>query len=192
MLLTFTIITVAFATYVFNTGQNIPLVQEQLQQKGVTVDKPQARAVSHAFNDRLWELHTWIGYFIAAFLLGRFILEVFQPGEEKLRVKMRSAMGFTAASPEQDQDKRHYLRVKWSYLLFYLLIGVMAVTGLGLALEDVPFFRGIGKPIRSVHSFTQYLIYAFILCHLIGVIAADVRKYPGLVSGMINGKKRNT
>ncbi len=141
ILLSATISTVVLATYVFNTRANIPLVQGELQQKGVNVDTGQARAVSHAFNDLLWGLHTWIGYFIAAFVLGRVILEVFQPGEEKLRVKMRRAMGFTAVSAEQAHEKRHYLRVKWGYVLFYAAILVMAITGLGLALEDVPMFR---------------------------------------------------
>src|ERR1700742_5165250 len=59
------ITTVALATFVFNTGRNIPLVQQQLQQKGITVDAQSARAVSHAFNDKCWELHTYIGYGLA-------------------------------------------------------------------------------------------------------------------------------
>jgi cytochrome b len=191
ILLTATIITVTLATYVFNTGQNTPLVQNQLQQKGVNVDKQVARAVSHAFNDKLWDLHTWIGYFIVAFVLGRLVLELFKPSEEKLSVKLRRVMAFNTLSREEMHEKKHYIRVKWSYVIFYGCILVMALTGLGLAFEDVPFFREARKSIKSIHSFTQYLIYAFILIHLAGVIAADMRRYPGLVSGMINGKKRN-
>lgn len=190
ILLTSTITTVLLATFVFDPGDNVPLVQGQLQQKGVSVDKGQARAVTHAFNDVLWGLHTWIGYFIAAFVLGRFLLEIFQPGEERLRVKIRNAMGFATVSPEQGHEKRHYLRVKWGYVLFYLLMLLMAVTGLGLAFEDVPMLKPIQETIRSLHNFMQYLIYAFILVHLTGVILADTGKYPGIVSGMINGKKR--
>lgn len=190
MLLTATITTVGLATYVFDTGQNIPMVQDELQQKGVTVDKLAARAVSHAFNDKLWELHTWIGYFIAAFVLGRFLLEIFQPSDEKINVKLRRAMGFNATLPEEISEKRKYIQVKWTYVFFYGCILVMALTGLGLAFEDVPFFKDLRKTIKSIHSFTQYLIYGFILLHLTGVIVADVRRYPGLVSGMINGKKR--
>jgi Ni/Fe-hydrogenase 1 B-type cytochrome subunit len=191
VLISSAIITVVLATFVFNTRQNIPLVQDQLQRNGISADVQAARAVSHAFNDKLWELHTWIGYFIAAFVLGRFLLEIFQPGEERLSVKIRLAMGFVPASPEQGKEKRHYLLVKWSYLLFYLLILVMALTGLGLALEDVPFFRAARRGIKSVHSFTQYLIYAFVLLHISGVIVAEVSRYPGIISGMINGKRRN-
>ncbi len=37
--------------------------------------------------------------------------------------------------------------------------------------------------------FIQYLIYAFIFFHLVGVITANIGKYKGMVSGMINGTK---
>lgn len=190
VLITASIVTVGLATYGFRTGKNITLVQQQLQKKGITVDQDAARAVSHAFNDKLWTWHTWLGYGIAILVLARFILEIFQPTEEKLSVKFRRALGFVASSPGEEKEKRHYLGVKWTYLIFYLLILIMAITGLGLAFEDVPFFRSIRGSIKSLHSFVQYGIYGFILVHLIGVIWADTRRYPGLVSGMINGNRK--
>ena len=190
ILLTGSMVTVLLASTLFRTGNNTKMVQDELQQKGVAATTDQARAVSHAFNDRLWELHTWIGYFVAAFVLGRFILEVFQPSDELLSTKIRRAMGLRPLLPEARQVKDHYIRVKWSYVLFYFLILVMAVTGLGLAFEDVAFFRGLRGAIRQIHSFTQYGIYGFVLIHLVGVILADAGRYPGIVSGMIHGKKR--
>ncbi|HXB93328.1 MAG TPA: cytochrome b/b6 domain-containing protein, partial [Puia sp.] len=150
LLIACTITTVAMATFVFRTGPNIPLVRQQLQQKGLSVDESAARAVSHAFNDKLWTLHTWLGYGIAFLVLARIMLEIFQPKEEKLRIKIRRALGFAVKSQGQQQEKRHYLGVKWTYVLFYALILIMALTGVGLALEDVSFFRGIRGPIKSV------------------------------------------
>lgn len=184
-----TITTVGLATFVFNTGKNIPLVQQQLQGKGVTVDTQTARAVSHAFNDKCWELHTWIGYAIVIFVLSRLVLELVLPMQEKLSGKLRLARTFMPTTVEQAHEKKHVVAVKYTYVCFYALILVMALTGIVLAFETVPFFRGIRRPARSVHNFTQYLIYAFILIHITGVIRADIGKYPGLVSGMINGRK---
>jgi cytochrome b561 len=181
--------TVVLATFVFNTSKNTPMVQQQLQQKGLTVDAPTAMAVSNAFNDKLWELHTWIGYGIAILVLARWVLEVVQPGPEKLVQKMRHAAVFVPTTVEQAGEKRHYLTVKWNYVVFYVLILVMALTGLVLAFEDVPFFRSIRRPVKTVHNFNQYLIYAFVIIHIVGVVRADNRRYPGLVSGMINGKR---
>jgi cytochrome b561 len=179
--------TVALATFVFNTRQNIPMVQQQLQGKGVTVDAPTARAVSHAFNDRVWFLHKWIGYGIVLLVLARGLLEVFQPASENVARKMRYAAGFMPTTVEQAREKKHYLTIKWTYVVFYVLILVMALTGLVLAFEDVAFFQSIRRPVKSVHNFTQYLIYAFALLHIAGVVRADNLRYPGLVSRMIGG-----
>ena len=182
--------TVLLASTVFRTRNNTALVREQLQQNGLTVSQEQARVVSHAFSDKVWELHTWIGYFVAAFLLGRIILEVFQPSDEKLSTRIKGVMGLRPLLPEARRAQEHYIRVKWGYVLFYFLIGVMAVTGLGLAFEDVAFFKSIRGALKQLHSFTQYGIYGFVLLHLAGVILADAGRYPGLVSGMIHGRKR--
>lgn len=185
-----TISCVALATYTFRTGSNIPMVREQLQKKGVIVDNTAAQAVSHAFNDKLWELHTLLGYFIAALVLGRFLLEISQPNDEKLARRIRAALWPILPTAETNSERKHYLAVKWSYVVFYALIVIMALTGLGLALEDVPAFRAIRVPIKKIHSLTQYAIYAFLLAHLFGVVRADAGRYPGLVSGMIHGRKR--
>lgn len=188
ILISATIVTVLLASTLFRTRNNITLVQQQLQEKNLSVSQDQARAVAHALNDKLWDLHTWIGYLIALFLLGRFILEIAQPGEEKLGTKIRKAMRFKALSAEQRKGQQHYLRVKGVYIIFYGLMLVMAVTGIALAFEQVPLFRDLHKPAKQVHSFTQYLIYGFILLHLTGVIVADAGRHPGLVSAMINGE----
>jgi cytochrome b len=65
----------------------------------------------------------------------------------------------------------------------------MALTGLGLAFEHSPLLEDIQDPIKEVHSIVQYLIYTYLLVHLVGVIRADTGKYQGIVSGMIHGKK---
>ena len=99
-------------------------------------------------------------------------------------------MGLRPLLPEARQVNDHYIRVKLSYLLFYFLILVMAATGLGLAFEDLAFFRSIRGGIKQIHNLTQYAIYGFVVIHLAGVIIADTDRYPGIVSGMIHGKKR--
>ena len=55
----------------------------------------------------------------------------------------------------------------------------MSLTGLVLAFEDVAFLKGIHNPAKQVHSFLQYLIYAFILIHLSGDTRADLGRDRG-------------
>jgi Ni/Fe-hydrogenase 1 B-type cytochrome subunit len=193
VVLTASLTTVLFGSTLFRTRDNIAGVQQELQEKGVTVSKDQARTVAHAYSDKLWDLHKYIGFTLVGLLLARVIIEIAQPGEERLRTRIRKAAGFKAAGfPAGDLSTKKYMRyygrVKWTYVIFYILIGTMALTGLGLALEDVPVFRTWNRSITNVHSFVQYFIYAFILIHLVGVIRADLGRHKGLVSGMIHGK----
>lgn len=178
-------ITVLFASTMFTTKSNIPVVQEQIQRKGGAVSPEQARAVAHEYSDKLWNLHKYTGYGLCFLLLCRMVLEAAYSKEKRLGSKIRNALRFKSGS--QQNDRQHYLMVKYGYVIFYLLFLVMAVTGLGLAYEDVPFLRTIHKPISSIHSFTQYLMYAYVLFHIIGVIRADVTRNKGIVSAMING-----
>jgi Ni/Fe-hydrogenase 1 B-type cytochrome subunit len=184
LVLSSSLVTVLFGSTLFRTRDNIGTVQQPLQEKGIQVNKDQAQAVAHEFSDKLWDLHKWIGFIICALLVSRILIEIAQPSQEKLKTKIKKALN----SHLDRKENNHYIQVKWGYLLFYLLIFVMAVTGLGLAFEDVPLLRRWHETITQVHSVVQYFIYGFILIHLVGVIRADGRKYKGLVSGMIHGK----
>ncbi|HXB06887.1 MAG TPA: cytochrome b/b6 domain-containing protein [Puia sp.] len=191
IVLTASLITVGLASTIFRTGHNIALVQDQLRQKGVVVDQDQARAVAHEFNDKLWGLHTWLGYILCFFLVARIAIELAHPSEEKLRSRIRVALAFKALTPQQQGKQQHYLLVKRSYLVFYTAIAIMALSGLVLAFEDVPLFRQYRNPVKQLHAFMQYVIYGYVILHIAGVIRADIGHYPGLVSGMIHGRKRS-
>jgi Ni/Fe-hydrogenase 1 B-type cytochrome subunit len=188
LVLAASLVTVLFGSTVFRTRDNIGTVQRPLQEKGTMVSNDQARAVAHEFSDKLWDLHKWIGFILCALLLSRLLIEIAQPGEEKLRNKIKRAAVFSTGIHLEQIGRRHYIRVKRGYLLFYLLILIMALTGLGLAFEDVSWLKSWQKSFVQIHSFVQYLIYSFILLHLVGVIRADLGKHRGIVSGMIHGQ----
>jgi len=188
LVLSASLVTVLFGSTVFRTQDNIVTVQTPLQKKGAVLNAEQARAVAHEFSDKLWNLHKWIGFIICALLLSRLIIEITQPGEEKLKNKIKRAAGFSSKIQSERLARNHYVQVKWGYLLFYLLILLMALTGLGLAFEDVPWLKSGHETFVQLHSFIQYLIYSFILVHLVGVIRADLGKHRGIVSGMIHGQ----
>jgi len=166
---------------------NIPMVQEQIQHKGGVVTPEQARAVAHEYSDKLWMLHKYVGFGLCFLFLVRVIIEAGYSKEKKLSGKIKKAVQFQGQNQTQMGDRQHYLLVKWGYVVFYALFLIMALTGLGLAFEDVPFFRSNHKVITSLHSFVQYLVYFYILSHIVGVIRADVTDNKGIVSSMING-----
>lgn len=186
----FTIVLVLMGTFMFKMRDNIPMVQEQLEHKGVSVTKDQARGVAHEYSDKIWMLHKYVGYGLAFLLLCRIILEATQPNEEKFKTKIKNALGFQANTDADKADRKLFLYVKRGYLLFYLIFLVMGLSGLVLAFEDVKALDPIHGFMKVVHEYTQYLIYTYILLHLGGVVREEIGKYPGIISGMIHGKRR--
>jgi cytochrome b len=166
------------------------MVQEQLKSRDVIVTEDQAFSVTREYEDKFWGVHKLFGYCLAFLLISRFVIEVSVTDEEKLRTRIKSALGLVRNKVGDWKEYRHYLRVKYTYLLFYLLLLCMALTGLGLAFgRELGFSRGLYGTIKEIHSFSQYVMYAFVFVHLCGVIIADNTNNKGLVSGMINGNK---
>jgi len=182
------IITVLINSTIMNPRSNVALVQDQLKSKGATVTEEQAFSVSHEYEDKFWGVHKLLGYGLAFLVFSRIIIEIVQPGDEKISSRMKSVLGLYRQSDGDKKEYRHYLRVKISYLLFYILVVCMALTGLGLAFgRNLGFSREMHGTIKEIHSFGQYLIYAFITFHIGGIIIGENRKTRGVVSGMING-----
>ncbi|GAC1422346.1 MAG: hypothetical protein NVS1B13_11180 [Flavisolibacter sp.] len=188
--ITASIVMVLLASTLFTMKDNSPMVQEQVKQKGGIVSSDQAKAVAHEYNDKLWNAHKIIGYGISLLVLFRIIIEVAYSKEKKLGNKIKMAFALQTRSDVERKDRRHYIWVKWGYVLFYFFIFIMALTGLGLAYEDVPFLKDINGTLSDIHSIVQYFIYAYILFHLVGVIRADITDNKGIVSAMIHGEKR--
>jgi Ni,Fe-hydrogenase I cytochrome b subunit len=184
------IVTVLVNSTVLSPRENIKLVQEQLQKKGVAVTDEQAFAVSHEYEDKMWDVHKLIGYGLAVLFLFRIFIELVVPSEERIINKLRKVKEAQRLNDNNNAEYTHYLRVRLTYSIFLLLLLGMILTGMGMAFgRDLGFSRDIFRSVKSVHAFIQYLIYAFIVVHLAGVILAENGKLKGIVSGMINGNK---
>ena len=166
------------------------LVKEKIQQtKGI--DNDLSRSVAGALEDKVWAIHTYFGYCLAALLLFRLILEFFQLADQKFIRKLKAASQKFRQVKQNRQDALHELTVKIIYIIFYCLLVIMVVTGLALAFDDdVSFFSNIHHQVRSFHGFCMYLILGFIVLHLTGVFLAERKNEgKGIVSDMINGGK---
>lgn len=190
LFITGSVITVLLVSTLFSQRDNIKLVQDQLQGKGITVTEDQAFSVTREYEDKLWGVHKLVGYGLAFLLLARIVIEFTQPDEEKLRNRLKRAKELRAKNDANKAEYNHYLKVKLSYTIFFLILFCLVITGLGMAFgRDLGFPREVFRSLKNIHAFIQYLMYAFIVIHLAGVIIAENGKIKGLVSGMINGNR---
>jgi Ni/Fe-hydrogenase 1 B-type cytochrome subunit len=176
--------TVIFGSTLFRTRDNVELVQEAAKNKGAELNPDQARFVAHEFSDKLWMLHKWIGIGLCVLLLWRLIIEYAGNNGGTVAARMKQALGLS----NDIGEKKHVQWVYYGYILFYILFGIMALTGLVLAFEDVEWLKVIHKPANKVHEIAQYGIYSYALVHIAGVIRADMSRYPGIISRMVHGK----
>ena len=184
------LITVLINSTITDKGAITSLVKEKIQQtKGI--DNDLSRSVAGALEDKVWAIHTYFGYCLAALLLFRLILEFFQLAEQKFIRKLKAAGEKYRQVKQNRQDTLHELTVKIIYVIFYCLLVIMVATGLALAFDDdFSFLRNIHHQVRSFHGFCMYLILAFIVLHLAGVFLAERKKEgKGIISDMINGGK---
>lgn len=176
--------TVIFGSTLFKTQNNISIVEEQVKERGGSITKDQARGVAHEFSDKLWMLHKYLGYGLSILLLWRIIIEVIISKEKKVSSRIKNALKLPVT-----KESKHFIFVQYSYVFFYVMFFLMALSGLILAFEDEKWLDIVHEPAGKVHEIVQYGIYAYIIFHIIGVIRADVTNYGGIVSRMINGNK---
>lgn len=164
------------------------LVKEKIKDaKGI--DNNLSRSVAGALEDKVWAVHTYFGYCLAALLIFRLLLEIFQVTDQKFIRKLKIAAEKYNQIKKARQEALHVLTVKIIYAVFYCLLVIMAITGLSMAFDDdLSFLRSVHHQVKSVHGFCMYLILAFIVVHITGVLMAERRKEgKGIVSDMING-----
>ncbi len=187
VVITGSLLTVLLNSTLLKTKKNAVAIKTNLAQSGVTVTDAQARSVAHELSDKVWMIHTYFGYTLVALLIFRLLLEFFQLADQKFIRKLKSAYHQYQTTKKQRELARHDFWVKTIYAVFYLMLITMAITGLCLAFEDdVPLLKSI-HAFRQIHAFTMYLIIAFIVVHIVGVLLAERKDSRGIVSDMING-----
>jgi cytochrome b len=187
------LITVWINNSITDGHKNSKFFKDEFQKAGANVTDSQAKQVAHALSDNVWDVHTYFGYGLAALFAFRLILEFFQLADQKFIRKLKTAYAAFKTTKKSREAALHELTVKIIYSVFYCLLLIMVLTGLFLAFEDAMApFKSIRHPVKNVHGFCMYLIIAFIIIHISGVVLAERRKDgKGIVSDMINGGNNN-
>jgi len=182
------LITVLINATITDKSGLILLIRSELSKGGTNIDDKQAKAVAHAIRDNVWDGHTIFGYFLAGLLFARAIMEFFQPADKKLSSKIRSAYNTFHIVRKAREAAFHELSVKILYGFAYVVLFILAISGLLLAFKDsLPTLKPLMHDIKEIHGFCMYIMIGFIVLHIIGVVVAESKKNRGIVSDMING-----
>jgi Ni/Fe-hydrogenase 1 B-type cytochrome subunit len=182
------LITVLINSTILKSRKSAPLVQATLQKGGVNATFAQARSAVNALSDKVWSVHIYFGYCLAALFLFRLIAEFFQLTDQKFIKQVKKAWQQFKTLKREREKAKHEVVVKIIYMAFYLLLLTMIITGLCWAFDDsLAFPKTVQRIIQNIHGFCMYLVLAFIVVHLTGVWLAERKDGKGIVSDMING-----
>lgn len=164
------------------------LISEQFGKSGIPENQAAAGGIAHELSERVWDLHGYIGILLVLLFVYRVITEFTVAPNQLLLYKIKEARSILKSMGPERYLARHEFTVKLIYLAFYLVLTVIAITGLALFFrQNIGLNRSFAHEIKEIHGFCMYLIIAFIIVHLAGVILAELKRSPGIVSDMIHG-----
>lgn len=148
----------------------------------------------------LWRFHVWTGYALILGLVGRLAWGINGPAHARLAGFWQVRAWWTALRTRQwftePDGFGHHPLAAGVYLAFYVLVLVMAVTGLALAAIDQgrgPLVPWLGHDLTLKHLFKmphdvlEEFVWGFILLHIAALILHEARHGVPLAQAMVSG-----
>ncbi|MFZ3088459.1 MAG: cytochrome b/b6 domain-containing protein [Methylotenera sp.] len=149
--------------------------------------------------DTLWQLHIYIGYALVVGIVARLAWGIVGPRHARFSDMWHPAAWWDAVRHFNLQAKPrfgHNTLASGVYLLVYLLLVVMAVTGLGLAAVEHstgPFNAWIGdmpwlkEVFEEPHELIYNLLLGFVVIHIAALIWHEHKDKTPLAQAMVTG-----
>lgn len=151
--------------------------------------------------DTLWQLHIYIGYALVVGIIARLAWGLIGPRTARFSNMWHPAEWWYAVRNLNFQAKPHvghHTLASGIYLLVYLLLAVMAVTGLGLAaiehstgplnpwLGDMAWLKDL---FEEPHELIYYALMGFVVVHIAALIWHEHKDKTPLAQAMVSGYK---
>ena len=153
---------------------NSEILLAKLSTMDVTLTAQQAKLLGKAIRHPMWEWHILLGYALSALLVWRIALFFTQSGKHNYQ-------NFKSAS-------LHKKAVKIGYIVVYLLLALMALSGLSMVFsETLGLVEATVEQLEEFHDVIYHGVLIFVPLHILGVIVAENRDEKGILSDMIHG-----
>ena len=153
---------------------NGDILLQKLKTFHIDITQDQAVALAKAIRAPMWEWHIWLGYALGLLVLWRIALFFTESGKRNYRALSKETL--------------HKKAVKLGYLVLYLLLTFMVLSGLFLTFyETIGVSKSFARDIKELHEAAYYAVLFFVPLHIAGVFIADATEEKCIVSDMING-----
>lgn len=154
---------------------NAEIIMTKLAEFGTEIELEDAKSIARSIRNVMWEWHLILGYALAFLLLYRVVL-FFTDKSEKTPFASLSL---------------HKKAVKISYCVVYATLFFMTISGFVIYLQqNLGLTEELVKQIKEIHEAVYNVILVFVPLHIAGVVVADAKEEHGLISTMINGKRK--
>lgn len=156
------------------------IIIEFAQKHAIVISHEDALKLAKMIRNEIWDFHYYLGIFLAILIVFRLVL-AFTPSGRRI---------FTEGFSVFKKEKAKRAGIKLLYTVVYIVLLILIVTGLGMYFyQELGFTKEFKHALEGVHvGFVSIIIY-FIPLHLVGVILAEIKDEPGLISRMIHGNK---
>jgi Ni/Fe-hydrogenase 1 B-type cytochrome subunit len=148
----------------------------------------------------LWRFHVWAGYALILGLVARLSWGLNGPEHARLGAMWHGRAWWQAVRTRQwftdPVEFGHHPLASAAYLVFYLIVLAMAVTGLALAAVDQgrgPLVAWLGHDLprkagfKSPHDFLEEFVLGFVVLHIAALILHEVRHGVPMAQAMVSG-----
>lgn len=148
----------------------------------------------------LWRFHVWIGYALLVGLVARLLWGLNGPSHARLGALWQWRAWRDAAHARQLFGKPegwgHHAVASAVYLLLYLLLAVMVVSGLMLTAVTqgagplAPWFGhavDLKYWLRMPHDYLEEVVLGFVLIHLAALVLHEMRHGIPVAQAMVSG-----
>jgi Ni/Fe-hydrogenase 1 B-type cytochrome subunit len=147
----------------------------------------------------LWQIHIYIGYALVIGVIARLSWGIVGPQHSRFTDMWHPTSWWDAVRNFNLQAKPrfgHNTLASGAYLLVYLLLITIAITGLGLAavehsmgpldawIGDMPWLKEI---FEEPHEFIYYALMGFVVVHIAALIWHEYKDKTPLAQAMVTG-----
>lgn len=152
---------------------NAALIQEKITAAGGQIEADLAKKIAQAVRDPMWDWHYVFGFALAALFVVRLVVLWRHP----------------STRPTLAGLDLHHKIVRVGYAVFYAMTLFMVASGLAMYFKDtLGLGRGFVDILKEAHEVAMLFFVLFTAAHVAGVVVAENRDEPGLISRMIHGR----